>query len=568
MNIAWSLRSLWGDKGMADPRAWMPFAGGTKTASGADIGPDSALKISAYFAMLRNIGEDTAGLPLGIFQKTDKGREKRQEHPAFKLLNNRADVGVGAFNFRASWTMAAPGWGGAYAYIVRAPGGEPLALKGINPAFVVGTRIVEDERWYHFQAPGMSEPVSYPERDILHLYGVGPTGYGGYSLAGLAAETLGLSAQAEKFGANFYANGAIPSVALKFPPKWEPGQPRVDRALEEWKRMAGGTNALDSRGVRPLFDGMDIQTFAIHPNDSQFLETRQFQIEEIARWGRMPPHMIQHLLRSSFNNIEQQGLEYVNYCLWAWLRRIQDEVWAKLLTEREQDAGYYMEHNVAALLRGDMAAQANYFRTMQNQGNLTINDVKELNNQNGIGPLGDITMVPVFVQPIEAAIKKAEAEAAKVAMLVDQSDARPPQVPPSQGGDNTRDNPRPGAVLAPVIEAALRESATRAMKATAAAGKKYQDDPGGFNLWRRDFFAGHADYTALKLLPAAKALAAMTGREASPIMNLMTAYAQERAENQSGTASAPGAPETWADRVQEEAAEILHLIGVDHAASH
>ena len=548
-----------------DDRISLPNRGRVTANSGAEVSASSALHVSAYYAMVRNIGEDSGGLPCPVLQTMPSGsREKRREHKAWKLLNNRADKFAGAMNFRASWMMAAPGWGGGYAKIVRDGFGDPVALQGIHPARVVDSWIDGDERYYKIMMPeGKWDYI--PDRDMLHIHGVGPTGYGGYSLAGLAAETLGLTVQAEKYGAKYYENGAVPSAALKFPKGMDPGSPGVQAALEEWNLMAGGANAINSRGVRPLFDGMDVTPMFIPPNDSQFLETRQFQIEEVARWGRMPLHMIGHLLRATFNNIEELGLEYVNYTLYAWLKRAENEYWMKLETEREQDEGYYFEHNTSRLLRGKLADQANYYRVMESSGNLTINEVRELNNMNGIGPDGDTHFIPVFVQPIESAITKAGAEAVKLDALADQAvEDTDGQIPPSLGGGNERDNPKPGAMLAPVMEAVLKETSVRAMKATAQALKKFGADPGGFQLWRRDFFASHASITGDKLQPIGKAMATMTGKEESPYISALRDFARSRAENQSAMANSPGAPETWADNAAAEVTELLELIGGDH----
>jgi HK97 family phage portal protein len=574
MNISMSLRSLWGEAGMNNPAAWVPFGGGGHaTSAGVDIGPESAMHVSAYFSALRNIGDDTACMPLGVYQKTDKGREDRREHSAHNLLNNRADRFMGATNFRASWMMSAPGWGGAYALIERTPGGQPQALHHINSAWVTKSFMKDGERWYVVEVPGQPLAV-YPDRDILHLYGVGPTGYGGYSIAGLAAECLGLSVQAEKFGAKFYANSAVPSVALLFPESKKLNQAQVDFALQEWELMAGGASAPKARGVRPLFNGMDIKTFSISPNDSQFLETREFQVKDFARIARMPLHMLMTGISAPAGTTEQLGLEYITYTLQAWLKRAEDEYWMKLLSEREQDSGWYCEHNVDALLRGDSQARANFYRIMFGVGGMTLNQIKGKENLPSIGPLGDQTFIPVFQQPIELAIAKLEAETMKAAALAEQADAladgqelRPTQIPPSLGGGNERDNPKPkpGAVVAPILEAALLRTTTKSMKALAQAMKTHAGDPGGFQRWKKDFFGRMGSETAAELRPAAKAMAALLGKEASPIMNALAEFAEQRVEAQAVMASAPGAAETWADNIPAEVAEIIELLGVDHA---
>lgn len=374
--------------GGSEPGGWWPVNNwGARTTAGETVGPASALQASAYFAAIRCISEDLAKLPLPVYRFDGRSREIQPAHPVAALFRGQSNGEMTAFSLRETMIGHALSWGNGYAEIVRDGAGRPRQLWPIHPSRVTVKRDESGALYYCVAADyALKQPeVILAPADVFHLHGLGD-GVTGYSVLRLAAESLGIALAAQRFAASFYGNGANPGMVLKHPKALS--DPARAHLRESWAQMYQGPERAGRTAI--LEDGMDIARLSIPPDEAQFLESRQFQVEEIARWFRMPPHKLQHLLRSTFGNIEHQSLEYVTDTLTPWAARFEAEADAKLL---DGDGTLTLKHDFSALLRGDHNARANYYRTMVNLGVLTPNEVRQAEGLNpGPQPLDEFYM--------------------------------------------------------------------------------------------------------------------------------------------------------------------------------
>ena len=234
--------------------------------------------------------------------------------------------------------------------------------------------------------------------DVLHIPGLGFDGLVGYSPIAMAKNAIGLAIAAEEYGSKFYANGAAPSGVLEHPGTLkDPG-----RVRESWQATFGGS--ANANKVAVLEEGMKYTPISISPNEAQFLETRKFQINEIARIFRVPPHMVGDLEKSSFSNIEQQSLEFVKYTLDPWVIRWEQALYRTLLSEEEKKTVFF-RFNVEGLLRGDYASRMNGYATARQNGWMSANDIRELEDLDRIPAElgGDLYLVNGNMLPLTMA---------------------------------------------------------------------------------------------------------------------------------------------------------------------
>lgn len=239
--------------------------------------------------------------------------------------------------------------------------------------------------------------MTLSSQDVLHIPGLGFDGLVGYSPIAMAKNAIGMSIAAEEYGAKFFSNGATPSGILE-----HPGTVKNAESLREsWTRRFSGNN---SHKVAILEEGMKYTPISISPNEAQFLETRKFQINEIARIFRIPPHMVGDLEKSSFSNIEQQSLEFVKYTLDPWVIRFEQAFNRRLLKDKEKDK-FYIKFNVDGLLRGDYQSRMNGYAVGRQNGWMSANDIRALENLDRI-PIeegGDLYLINGNMLPLKHA---------------------------------------------------------------------------------------------------------------------------------------------------------------------
>ena len=348
--------------------------------SGKNVNERSAMQMTAVYACVRILSESIAGLPVHLYQYVDSGsKQKALEHPLYRLLHDEPNPEMTSFVFRETLMTHLLLWGNAYAQIIRNGKGQVVALYPLMPNRMSVDRDEKGHLFYQYQMQDSDAPtaksgtVILKPTDVLHVPGLGFDGLVGYSPIAMAKNAIGLSIATEEYGAKFFANGATPSGILEYP-----GTVKNPEAIREsWNAGFGGSS--NAHKVAVLEEGMKYTPIAISPNEAQFLETRKFQIDEIARIFRVPPHMVGDLEKSSFSNIEQQSLEFVKYTLEPWIVRWEQSLNRALLSETEK-AAYFVKFNVDGLLRGDYQSRMNGYATARQNGWMSANDIRELEN--------------------------------------------------------------------------------------------------------------------------------------------------------------------------------------------
>ena len=357
------------------------FLLGTST-SGQAVNERSAMQITAVYSCVRILSEAIASLPLHLYKYTDTGTAKATDHLLYFLLHDEPNPEMTSFVFRETLMTHLLLWGNAYAQIIRNGKGEVIALYPLMPDRMNVDRDESGQIVYEYMVSNEDAPINKDSTvklspaDVLHIPGLGFDGLVGYSPIAMAKNAIGLAIATEEYGSKFFANGATPSGILEFPGTVK----EPERVRESWNKGFGGTN---THKVAILEEGVKYSPISISPNEAQFLETRKFQIDEIARIFRVPPHMIGDLEKSSFSNIEQQSLEFVKYTLDPWVSRWEQSIKRTLLSPDEK-MSYFAKFNVDGLLRGDYQSRMSGYAIGINNGFMCPNDVRSLENMDMI----------------------------------------------------------------------------------------------------------------------------------------------------------------------------------------
>ena len=369
------------------------FFGGTT--SGKPVNEHTAMQMTAVYSCVRILAEAVAGLPLHLYKYTASGsKEKALSHPLYFLLHDEPNPEMSSFVFRETLMTHLLLWGNAYAQIIRNGKGEVIALYPLMPNRMSVDRDYSGALYYTYtrysdEAPTMNGmTVTLRPSDVLHIPGLGFDGLVGYSPIAMAKNAIGMAIACEEYGAKFFANGAAPGGVLEHPGTIKDPQ----KVRDSWNAAYQGSS--NSHRVAVLEEGMKYQPIGISPEQAQFLETRKFQINEIARIFRVPPHMVGDLEKSSFSNIEQQSLEFVKYTLDPWVIRWEQAISRALLRPDEKKL-YFAKFNVDGLLRGDYVSRMNGYATARQNGWMSANDIRELENLDRIPPElgGDLYLI-------------------------------------------------------------------------------------------------------------------------------------------------------------------------------
>ena len=326
--------------------------------SGRKVNEHSAMQMTAVYACVRILSESIASLPIHLYQNESEGsKSKAVKHPLYRILHDEPNPEMTSFVFRETLMTHLLLWGNAYAQIIRNGKGEVIGLYPLMPNRMTVDRDKQGRIVYEYRMQESDAPtakcgsVTLRTSEVLHVPGLGFDGLVGYSPIAMAKNAIGLSIATEEYGAKFFANGATPGGILEFP-----GTVKNPESIREsWNKGFSGNNA---HKVAILEEGMKYTPISISPEQAQFLETRKFQIDEIARIFRVPPHMVGDLEKSSFSNIEQQSLEFVKYTLEPWIIRWEQSLNRALLSETEKP-DYFVKFNVDGLLRGDYQSRMN-----------------------------------------------------------------------------------------------------------------------------------------------------------------------------------------------------------------
>lgn len=367
--------------------------------AGVDVNERTALEITAVSAAVRIIAESIASMPFLVYERLKpKGRQPATKHPLYPVLHDAANPYQTSFVFWETMVSHMLLWGNAYAEIEWDEKGQVKNLWILRPDM---TRPLVDDKTatLYYQTTALDGTVyNLPYYKVLHIFGLGFDGLMGYSPMRLYREAIGLAKATEKYGSTYFGNGAKPGGVLEHPGNLS--KPASDRLRSSWNEMHSGLD--NSHRVAILEEGLSYKQIGLPPEDSQFLQTRQFQIAEISRIYRVPLHMLSELTRSTNNNIEQQSLEFLTHTLNPWITKIEQAVNFKLMLPAERKK-YYSEHIADAFLRGDITTRFASYQIARQNGWMSANDIREKENLNPISAEdgGDAYMVNSAMQPIK-----------------------------------------------------------------------------------------------------------------------------------------------------------------------
>ena len=368
------------------------FGGST---SGKSVTERSSMQMTAVYSCVRILAEAVAGLPLHLYKYNESGgKERAAENQLYFLLHDEPNPEMTSFVFRETLMTHLLLWGNAYAQLIRNGKGEVIALYPLMPNRMTVDRDNKGRLYYQYRR-GKDEAklsrdniVILQPSDVLHIPGLGFDGLVGYSPIAMAKNAVGMAIACEEYGAKFFANGATPGGILEHPGIVKDPA----RVRESWNAVYQGSG--NAHRIAVLEEGMKYTPIGISPEQAQFLETRKFQINEIARIFRVPPHMVGDLEKSSFSNIEQQSLEFVKYTLEPWLVRWEQAMVRSLLSKSEKEQ-YFIKFNVDGLLRGDYESRMNGYATARQNGWMSANDIRQLENLDRISEKegGDLYLI-------------------------------------------------------------------------------------------------------------------------------------------------------------------------------
>ena len=346
--------------------------------SGVEVDEIRAMQTSAVYACVRVISETISSLPCCLYKSVDKGREVAKEHPLCEVLHDMANPEMTSFTFREVMMTALLLYGNAYAKVVRDRAGHVKELWYLRADRVTVERdLVTKKIKYTFSSDIDNKTHVFKAEQIFHIVGMSYDGLKGLSPIDQAREAVGLALATEEFGARFFGNGARPGGVLE-----HPGIVKDPEKLREsWNKVYQG--AKNSHKIAVLEEGMHYHEIGLSPEASQFLQTRKYQLNEICRIFRVPPHMIGDLERSTFSNIEHQSIDFVVHTIRPWLKRWEQAIYKCLLSPQERQL-YYAKFNVDGLLRGDFATRTGGYATARQNGWMSINEIRQLENLNPI----------------------------------------------------------------------------------------------------------------------------------------------------------------------------------------
>jgi HK97 family phage portal protein len=364
--------------------------------AGVPVDEMTALKFGVVWACRKVITETVMTLPWGVYETVGDSRAPRPEHPVDVLLSRAPNPEMAAYAWKESIVGHALMQGNGYAEIERARNGDPLALWPLDPKQTARKRNSQNQLYFESRSAD-GRVTKLPDDDVYHIMGPSHDGLVGMSTIAFARDSISAAQAAERYGATFFGNGTVPGGIIQHASESKlqkfTGETLANFYESFEKRLKGS-----GKGSKVMYldPGLTYQKISIDPDDAQFIETRKLSVPDICRWFRVPPHKVMDLEKATFSNIEHQSKEFVEDAIQPWVKRMEEEANRKLL-----DGAFYSRFTLQALLRGDSAARATYYRELGQMGVLTVNNMLALEDMNGIGPLGDKRMVPLNMTTLE-----------------------------------------------------------------------------------------------------------------------------------------------------------------------
>jgi HK97 family phage portal protein len=450
---------------LSDPDNWLvDVMGGGKADSGVEVNAGSALRYSPLWRAVNLIAKDVARIPLYVYRRVGEGLEKDPTHPAYRLLRYKSSQEMVAFQLKLVLTADAVLQGNGFGGILRRGDGSPREIVRMNPLSTRVERLDSGRLVYVTRVDSEELPIA--PRNVLHIKGMGD-GLMGKSLIDVAKDSIGLGLGAEKYGSKYFAEGARPSLALEHSGTLSAGAQA--RIRNSWVRIHGGLDNAHKPAI--LEEGMQLKPFGLTNEQSQFLETRQFQARDVANWTGVPPHKLGDTTHTSYNSLEQEEQRYLDEALEPWFSTWEAEIWDKLLREREKrENTHVIEFVRQALLRVDYAARIEGYVKMVTNGLMSRNEIRGRENLNPV-PGGDEFMTPLNMSP------PGEKGAAGA---------------PDDGSEDDDDDE--DRSLSPAQRALVEELLLRMTKRISTNARRWSKKPAKFAVWVEEMLvSGHRD---------------------------------------------------------------------------
>lgn len=494
-------RSAPDTSGMLNPKNWLLEAlNYWKTSTGIRITHESAMRATAVFGCIRIISETESVMPLVLYRRVgNDGKERAYEHPLYQLLHVMPNEEMSSVTFRRTLTGHLAARGNAYAEIKWSGAGHVESLWPIPPDRIRPERTLDKWRkYYRVWLPNGQEVQLLPYQ-VFHIVGFSGTGDTGYSPVELHKDAIGLALAKEKYDALFYRNDATPSTIITHP--GELSDDAYDRLEKHFKENHAG---IDKKyNLEILEEGMKVERIGLTHEDAQFLETRRYQVEEIARIWRMPMHMLQELSRATFSNIEHQDIQFNKHCMSPYLVDWESTVLIKLLTPQERSV-FFAEHVVEALLRGDTPTRYQAYQTAVDGGWMKINDVRRRENLDPVPAEegGEVLWRPMNYMPSGAFMDFVEPASQPAARAHGVVEARAKRKSPAARIRVMKSYRR-------VFEDAAGRIVRREVNDISAAAKKYLGKRSSslFADWLEEYYRGFPKVVQKNLAPGFSSLA-------------------------------------------------------------
>ena len=507
--------------------------------TGKSIDAEKALSSTAVWSAVTQLSQGVASLPLHLYKRKERGKDRAVNHSLYRMLHLAPNPEMTSMNFREAMMGQILRYGFCVAE-------KEIDLQGnILGLWPLISRKVRMDRLLGIPVCVVSPPNGGPkildQSRALKIVGFSQNGIMPYDPISIGRESIALSLAVEEYGARFYGNGARPDAVLEHPSSLS--AEAQDRLRKSWNEIHQGLEK--SHRIAILEEGMKLHEFTTNPQNAQAIETRKFQIEEVARIFNMPPHMLKDLSRSTNNNIEKQSLEFVIYTLRPWLVRFEQSYTMQLLSEKEQKK-YFFEHLIDGLLRGDIRTRHASYTNGRQWGYYSANDIREMENKNSIGPDGDMYLVPMNMIPADL-----------MGQELPFKESNPNLPPEGEGEDEEEEklilekheqnqekrdlleeNQKKQGITTKkalvginrvvksfyrVIEKTAQEIVNREAISVKKAAKKHLEGleergVSGFGTWMEGFYKEHETYISNKLNPVLRSYQEMISQQAGTIL--------------------------------------------------
>ena len=486
-----------------NPSDWLLYAltGGIGTSAGVKVNEETAMRLSAVFACVKILAESTSSLPLKLYQREGKGKRLAVEHRLYKLMHDQPNPEMTSMVFRETSMAQLALWGNSYAYKTFDVGKR---LVGLWPMASKNMAVERKNKQLVYTYQDNNNQMIFGRDEVLHIPGLSYNGINGLSPIAQAREAIGMAFAAEGFGSKFFDNGLRPSGILTHPNILaEKGRKNLKASIKD---AIGGLD--NAHKLLLLEEGMKWEQMGVPPEDAQFLETRNYQIAEIARVYRIPLHMLNELSHSTYSNVEHMSLDFVVHTLTSWLVRHEQAYNMQLLSESDRKAGYFFEHLVSGLLRGDMKSRYDAYAVGRNNGWLSANDIRELENMNPIDDGGDIYLVPLNMVNAANPMVTNPVKEEKALSIIEKRDAKDSKI-----AESTK---RLRGSYYGIFKEVAQRIVNKEVKAIQRAVKNHlgQRSVKNFESWVDEFYFDMDSYIVRIMKPAFQAYANMYGPEA------------------------------------------------------